>query len=180
MARSISAVRRCHASIEVVECPLEFLLRQVDVRHVLERAQKPDDLTVEVAERDLVRLDPGHHAVCPSEPLEDPELRVATLHHRSVPFDEPVGAELAVFGPWHVSIALAEQESGFEPGEVGERLVAPDEPGIEILPENGVRHRIHQDLQHLLAGRERLLAGQLTLQERGVHVADFVRTVRGS
>ena len=139
------------AGVEIVERSLQFVLREVDVGDISEGADQTDDLAAEVAERHLVGLDPGQLAVGPPQALQDSELRLAAVHHGAVPVDEPFGAELRVLRPRHVTIALAEEQRRLEPGELGEGPVAAEELRVEILPEHGVCHRIHEDREHLFA-----------------------------
>ena len=162
-----------HPLVELVKRALELLFRAAAVGDVFERAEHADDAAVEIAERHFVGLQPAVLTRRVAQLLDDAERRFAALHHLAVPVDEPVGAERRAIGPRHVAVGHADQDAGFHAGEAGEHLVASQVPRLEVFPEHGIGHRVHQDLQHLLARRQRVGPRQLTLQQAGVHVANL-------
>ena len=162
-----------HALVELVERPLQLVLGAPAIGDVLEGAEHADDATVEVAERHLVGLQPAVLARRVAQLFDDAELRLAAVHHLLVPVDEPVGAELRTVGPRHVAVGHADQEAGLDPGETGEDLVAAEVPRLQVLPEHGVRHRVHEDLQHLLTRGKRVGTRQIALQQARIHVANL-------
>ncbi len=170
MARSRSLRALLHALVEVLQRSVEPLLGGTSFGDVLERAEDADDLAVEVAQRDLLGLDPTQITTGPAQALDDPDDRLTGLGDMGVPVHEPVGAELGVVGPRHVAIGLADQVVRFGPGEGGEDAVAAEVPRLAVLPEHGVGRRVHQHLEQLLARLQRVVAAHPSLQQGGVEV----------
>ena len=157
-----------HPFVEVLQRAVEPLLGGAPLGDVLERAEDADDLAVEVAQRDLLGLDPAQIAAGPAQALDDPDHRLAGLGDVGVPVHEPVGAELGVVGPRHVAVGLADQVVGFGPGKGGEDTVAAEVTRLPVLPEHSVGRRVHQHLEQLLARLEGIVATHAPLQEGGV------------
>ena len=114
-----------HPLVEVLQRPVEPLLGGAPLGDVLERAEDADDLAVEVAQRDLLGLDPAQVAAGPPQPLDDPDDGLAGLGDVGVPVHEPVGAELCVVGPRHVAVGLADQVVRFGPAKAANTRLQP-------------------------------------------------------
>ena len=158
------------ALVEVLEGAVEPLLGRPPLGDVLERAEDADDLTVEIAQRHLLGLDPAQITARAAQPLDDPDHRLTGLGDVGVPIHEPIGAELGVVGPRHVPIGLPDQIVGFGPGESREHAVAAEVPRLAVLPEHRVGRGVHQHLEQLLARLQRVVAAHPTLQQGGVEV----------
>ena len=159
-----------HALVEIGEGAVELLLGGASLGDVLERAEDPDHLAVEIAQRHLLRLDPTQVATRSPQPLDDADDRLAGGGDVGVPVHEPVGAELGIVGPRHVAVGLADQIVGLGAGERREHVVATQVARVAVLPEHGVGRRVHQRLQQLLAGLEGVVTAELTAQQRRVQL----------
>ena len=168
-----------HPLVEVGERAVEAFLGRPPLGDVLERAEDADDATVEIAQRDLVRLHPAQVAARPAQAFDDADHRLARGGHAGVPVHEPVGAELGVVGPRHVAIGLAEQVVGLGAGERCEDVVAAEVARLQVLPEHGVGRRVHQRVEQLLARLEGVVAAHASLQQGGVEVDVGAQLVAG-
>ena len=74
-----------HPLVEILERPVEPLLGGPSLGDVLERAEDADDLAVEVAQRDLLGLDPAQVATGPAQPLDDADRPARRSRRRGHP-----------------------------------------------------------------------------------------------
>ncbi len=155
--------------IQLAQGGLQPLLGPTAIRDVGKGAEHADDFAGEVPKRHLVGLQPAVLAGRATELFNDSELRLAGFDDDAVPVQEPVRGKVAAVRPWHVPIRHADQDVRLDPSEAGKHLVAAEVAGLVILPEHGAGHRVHEDLEHLLAGRQSISAADLSSDQRGVH-----------
>ena len=151
------------------------LLRPLALGDVLPGSQDADDLPRGIVHGNLVRLDPDGSAVGQRRRLNDAKLRRIGTHHLAVLGDEDV--RLLARQCREVAIVFADNLLGdFESKGTSDHAIAPQIPGLPVLPEHPLRDVVQDHPEHVLRVAQRFLgshpldgdAGQMSRKSNGL------------